>query len=114
MSSKSLLKITRYVDTETGTFHESKKFVDNVYDPKKGILFNYNTQYIKLFHKNKLPDELDPASKGRFLDLIRFLGEENVLYYNHQYMTLNTVQNAIGISRAQAYRLIKRLEELNK
>lgn len=111
--SNQLLKVTKFIDTETGTFYEKKNFVENVYDSQKGILFNYNTPYVKIFRKYKLPEELDAASKGRFWDLISFLGEDNMLYYSHRFMTVNAVKEAIGVSRAQAYRLIKKLEDLN-
>lgn len=72
------IKKSTIINPETGEYKENTTFVDKLYS-KRGYIYQYNSDYIKMFLNKPLPSDFSLLDCGRFYILTQFLVKENQL-----------------------------------
>lgn len=111
--SKSIKRST-IIDPETGEYKENTTFVDKLYS-KKGYIYQYNSDYIKMFLNRSLPRDFSLLDCGRFYVLTQYLVKENQLlgYKTDKIrpLTIEKMCELLGQKERQTRAAIKRFKE---
>lgn len=108
------IKKSIIINPNTGEYKENRSFVDRLYS-KKGYIYQYNSDYIKLFFNRPLPKEFTLLDKGKFYELTFYLVRENQLlgYRTNKIrpLTIEKMSQIFESSDRQTRRFIKKMKE---
>jgi len=111
-NTKSIKKST-IINPETGEYRENTAFVDRLYS-SRGYIYQYNSDYIKMFLNKALPKYFTLIDCGRFYILTQYLVKDNQLlgYKTDKIrpLTIEKMSELFGQSEKQTRLAIKRFK----
>lgn len=113
--SKKALKVTRYINTETGEFYDKKQYVDMQFN-EDGYLFWNRKAHIKTFIEHPLPKEFSWTEKGRISELKHYILRDNQFLVFRSGNTIKPIgikemMKILGMSERQCKALVKKMKK---
>lgn len=115
--AKKALKVTRYINTETGEFHDKRQYIDLQFN-EEGYLFWNRKSNVKTFIEYPLPDNFTWTEKGRIGELKHYILKDNqFLVYRSgnsiKPIGLKEIMRILGMSNRQCRVLVKKMKAHN-
>lgn len=115
--AKKGLKITQYVNTETGEIYDKKQYVDLQFN-EDGYLFWNRKSNVKTFIEYQLPKDFSWSEKGRIGELKHYILRDNqFLVYrsgnNIKPIGIKQMVKILNMSERQCKALVKKMKKFN-
>ena len=114
---RKALKVTQYINPETGEIHERTQYVDMQFN-EDGYLFWNRKSNIKTFIEHPLPDKFTWTEKGRINELKHYILRDNqflVFRSGNSIKPIGTkeMMRILIMSERQCKSLIKKMKDFN-
>lgn len=115
--TKKALKITRYVNTETGEMYDKRQYIDLQFN-EDGYLFWNRKSNVKTFIEYPLPKDFTWTEKGRISELKHYILKENQFLVFRSGNSIKPIgakeiMRILGMSERQCKALIKKMKKFN-
>ena len=113
--SSSAKKITRYLDKQTGEYHDVVHHIDLQFNEQGYLFWNRKTN-VKTFVENPLPTSFTWAERGRIHELKHYILKENQFLVYRSGNTIKPITaiemgRILGMSSRQCINLIRKMKK---
>lgn len=111
------LKLTRYINRETGDFYDKRQYVDLQFN-EEGYLFWNRKGNVKTFIEYTLPDKFSWSERGRIDELKHYILKDNQFLVHRSGNTIKPIgikemMKILGMTERQCKSLIKKMKAFN-
>lgn len=112
----NMKKLVRYVNEETGEYHEKEYNMPTYYN-QEGYLYRNKSLHIKSFCDRPLPEQFTHAEIGKLSIISYYIGRDQIIGYKSGNLikphTVATISRLLKQSDKNTRRLLKKAKEFN-
>lgn len=115
--AEKALKLTRYVNRETGEYYDKRQYVDLQFN-EDGYLFWNKKGNVKIFLEYRLPKEFSWTEKGRIEELKHYILKDNQFLVHRSGNSIKPIgikemRKILGMTERQCKELVKKMKAYN-